>query len=62
MDGQFCAGATFSGTPLLMKSGQTMRIGNSAGGELMDGSIDEVRIYDRALSASEIKRLYDMGR
>jgi hypothetical protein len=27
-----------------------------------DGLIDEVRIYDRALSESEIKRLYKMGR
>jgi Concanavalin A-like lectin/glucanases superfamily len=27
-----------------------------------DGSIDDVRIYNRALSADEIKRLYNMGR
>jgi uncharacterized protein (TIGR02145 family) len=28
----------------------------------MDGSIDDVRVYNRALSATEVKRLYDLGR
>ncbi len=27
-----------------------------------DGALDEVRIYSRSLSASEVKQLYDMGR
>jgi hypothetical protein len=27
-----------------------------------DGLIDDVRIYNRALSADEIKRLYNLGR
>jgi hypothetical protein len=27
----------------------------------MNGLIDDVRIYNRALSADEIKRLYNMG-
>jgi Concanavalin A-like lectin/glucanases superfamily len=27
-----------------------------------DGLLDDVRIYNRALSADEIKRLYNMGR
>jgi hypothetical protein len=26
------------------------------------GSIDDVRVYNRALSASEVKQLYNMGR
>ena len=26
------------------------------------GKIDDVRIYDRALSSDEVKRLYDLGR
>lgn len=35
------------------------RIGaNGAGGESFDGLIDELRAYNRALSAAEIKRLY----
>jgi uncharacterized protein (TIGR02145 family) len=28
----------------------------------MDGSIDDVRVYNRTLSATEVKRLYDLGR
>ncbi len=31
-------------------------------GFFLNGSIDEVRIYNRALSADEIKRLYEIGR
>jgi hypothetical protein len=33
----------------------------SGGGEMFSGKIDELRIYNRALSADEIKRLYLMG-
>ena len=42
----------------------TMRIGSKfAGGvSYFPGSIDDVRIYNRALSASEIKQLYLLGR
>jgi len=35
---------------------------NVAGGGLFPGLLDDVRIYNRALSADEIKRLYNMGR
>ncbi|MDP2934037.1 MAG: LamG domain-containing protein [bacterium] len=31
-------------------------------GYLFSGSIDDVRIYNRALTAAEVKQLYDMGR
>jgi hypothetical protein len=44
---------TFDGTPLFMQSGQELRIGVSAGTEYMHGDIDEVRLYNRALSAAE---------
>ncbi len=38
-------------------------IGNRVDGiRGFDGSIDDVRIYSRALSADEIKRLYNLGR
>ena len=38
-------------------------IGNNSGNTReFDGSLDEIRIYNRALSADEIKRLYNMGR
>src|SRR3990167_10315195 len=35
---------------------------NNQGDPIFDGLIDEVRIYNRALSADEIRRLYNMGR
>jgi len=40
-----------------------VRIGaDSNAGSPWNGSIDDVRIYNRALSATEVKRLYNMGR
>ena len=35
-------------------------IGENIGNNYYDGSIDDVRIYNRALSASEVKALYDL--
>jgi hypothetical protein len=45
-------------------SAKTIEIGGSNSGysNLFSGKIDDVRIYSRALSADEVKRLYDMGR
>jgi len=37
-------------------------IGNRDSGLYWDGAIDDVRIYNRALSAEEVQRLYEMGR
>jgi hypothetical protein len=37
-----------------MQSGESMRIGDTGYSEWMNGLIDEVRIYNRALSAAEI--------
>jgi hypothetical protein len=37
-------------------------IQSSGGNDPFDGLIDEVRIYNRSLSAAEIKRLYEKGR
>ena len=39
-----------------------LRIGDSGASEFWDGLIDEVRVYNRALTADEVKRLYNMGR
>jgi hypothetical protein len=39
-----------------------VRIGNDYDNEYFNGSIDEVRIYNRALSADEVKRLYNIGK
>ncbi len=46
------------------KSYETIRIGDVVGGSAfyIDGLIDEVRIYNRALSAGEIKRHYEMSK
>jgi len=48
---------TFTGTPLLMSPTQELRIGNASGTEYMNGMIDEVRIYNRALSPAEMAGL-----
>ncbi|MFC1761779.1 LamG-like jellyroll fold domain-containing protein [Planctomycetota bacterium] len=49
----------FNGTPLFMKEGQELRIGVSSGTEFMLGSIDEVSLYNKALSAAEVAGLAD---
>ncbi len=48
-----------SGTPI---SGTDFEIGARLGGTFFGGSIDDVRIYNRALSATEISQLYNLGR
>jgi len=55
LDGDLKRTIGITGTPLLMQSGQSMRIGDVGNDvEWMNGLIDEVRIYDRALSAAQI--------
>jgi hypothetical protein len=39
-----------------------LNVPSSSRDDYATGSLDEVRIYNRALSASEVKQLYDMGR
>ena len=51
-----------NGTPV---AGSTVAIGGVSGGPTSNpfkGSMDDVRIYSRALSATEILQLYNMGR
>jgi len=51
---------TFDGTPLLMKPGQTLKIGYTGSGEgYHHGFIAHVSIYNHALSESEIKKIYE---
>ena len=38
---------------------ENVKIGASSDGQFFNGSIDDVRIYNRALSADEIKNLYE---
>jgi hypothetical protein len=41
----------------------TLRIGHESGSVYwFPGTIDDVRIYNRALSAAEVKQLYNAGR
>lgn len=41
-------------------TGVDLTIGNASG--YFDGSLDEIRIYDRALTAAEVKQLYNLGK
>jgi hypothetical protein len=43
-------------------SGLQARIGRGCWGNYTDGVIDEMRLYNRALTQEEIKRLYNLGR
>jgi len=60
LDGDLKRTIAISGTPLLMQSGagESMLIGGTGyAGEGMNGLIDDVRIYGRALTTAEIKAL-----
>jgi hypothetical protein len=58
------------GVQVQQKPYQNLTIGNSPiqigkdtrGGSYFSGAVDDVRVYNRALSAEEVKRLYNMGR
>jgi len=52
--------ATLTGTQSTTTQG--FEIGSRAGGSYkINGSIDDVRVYSRALSASEVRQLYSLG-
>jgi hypothetical protein len=57
LDGALGSTATFSGTPMFMTSAETLGIGYCSSGEYMHGQIDEVRIYNHALSQAEVAGL-----
>lgn len=48
---------SFDGSPRLMRAGQTLTIGNTGRDEHMDGVIDDVRIWNRALSDAQVRKL-----
>src|SRR3989344_3670008 len=52
------ARANFSSVKTPFNIGYAVRIGSAAGFGFMNGNIDESRVYNRALSADEIRRLY----
>ena len=48
--------------PLMFGTRYGPIVNSSCGEPSLNGSLDEVRLYNRALSADEIKRLYNLGR
>ena len=60
-NGVLTTSANLSGTPLFPSSFYAKNVGSWAGSvyELTDGYIDDVRLYNRALSASEIIAIYN---
>ena len=46
----------------VLDTSSSSQIGNNTASRTFDGIIDDVRIYNRALSANEIKQLYNLGR
>jgi autotransporter-associated beta strand protein len=60
-DGVLANTLAISGTPLLMKAGQTLKIGNSSGTEFMNGKMDDVFIFNNALSTDQVAQLYQEG-
>ncbi len=57
-DGALTNTLGFSGTPLLMKAGQSLKIGQSSPGEYMNGQLDDVAIYGAALTSDQVARLF----
>ena len=53
---------TISFSTAISSNSAALQIGDTnSGNSTFDGSIDDVRIYNRALSAVEVRRLYNMG-
>lgn len=52
---------SYTGTPLLEGTSSLITIGNQNGSEQFTGTIDDVRIYNRALTASDVQELYATG-
>lgn len=52
---------SYTGTPLLEGASSFITIGNQNGSEQFSGQIDDVRIYNRALSAADVQQLYATG-
>ncbi|MFC1751760.1 LamG-like jellyroll fold domain-containing protein, partial [Patescibacteria group bacterium] len=54
-------GSLTDGASSIYDSTSNLRFGQHAAGIYFDGLIDDVRIYNRALSAKEIERMYQLG-
>ncbi|MEN9622073.1 MAG: hypothetical protein RLZZ67_507 [Candidatus Parcubacteria bacterium] len=58
----FYIDGVFVGSSAFKSSSQISYVGNYQGGGQQFGTIDEVRVYTRALSAAEAKQLFLMGK
>jgi autotransporter-associated beta strand protein len=58
IDGDLKKTIAYTGTPLFMKSGQTLGIGRANWEESTNAKLDDVYVYGRALGAAEITQLY----
>jgi len=60
----FWTDLSMTGTPIFPLTSRVRYIGsyNSSGGKLTDGSLDEVRIYNRGLGADEVAARYNSTR
>jgi len=59
VNGREASSGYFEGHPTLATLGSTLEIGNGAGSpSTFSGAIDDVRVYNRALSSAEISLLY----
>jgi hypothetical protein len=59
VNGQWSGG---TGSEAVTPGDDSFKIGRAGAGEDFKGIIDEARVYNRVLSAEEIKRLYNLGR
>lgn len=59
LDGDLKTTIGYEGTARLMTPDHTMRIGHSSGTEYMDGIIDDLRIWNSALSDKQVKALVE---
>jgi hypothetical protein len=57
LDGDRKKTIPFTGQPKLMQPGRTLRIGDTGAGEHMDGVIDDVRIYEEALTDEQVREV-----
>jgi hypothetical protein len=62
VDGMIISAGTKRGNPLTMRNSDPALIGSQKGNiNFFNGSIDDIRIYDRVLNTSEILTLYNIS-
>ena len=54
-------GVSFGASTYTASSGATDSLGQVSGQQFYNGILDDVRVYNRALSATQVKQLYNLG-